>query len=103
MVDIDDILEQMRTNPAGVRFSDLKKICEHYFGPRTNKGTSHQRFKTPWTGDPRVNIQPGKGNKAKSYQVGQVLDCIQRLNEITSTKKVEVDLKAKAEEIVDES
>ena len=29
-------------------------------------------FKTPWQGDPRVNIQNAKG-KAKVYQVRQVL------------------------------
>lgn len=30
-------------------------------------------FKTPWPGDPRVNIQKSKGGKAKPYRVDQVL------------------------------
>ena len=40
-------------------------------------------YKTPWIGDPRVNIQNDKG-MAKAYQVKQVLKAIARLtNEIT--------------------
>jgi hypothetical protein len=36
-----------------------------------------QLFKTPWPGDPRVNIQEEKG-KAKAYQVRQVLAAIDK-------------------------
>jgi hypothetical protein len=35
-------------------------------------------YKTPWQGDPRVNIQNAKG-KAKAYQVKQILKAIERL------------------------
>ncbi|MFC1746390.1 toxin HicA, partial [Candidatus Riflebacteria bacterium] len=42
--------------------------------------TSHQVYKTPWPGDPRVNIQNSRG-KAKSYQVKQVLKAIKKLRE----------------------
>jgi hypothetical protein len=42
------------------------------------RGTSHAIFKTPWPGDPRVNIQNDKG-KAKAYQVRQVLAAIDKL------------------------
>lgn len=72
------ILEQMRREPANVQFSDLKKICEEYFGKPRQGGTSHAIFKTPWPGDPRVNIQDAKG-KAKPYQVRQVLRAIDKL------------------------
>jgi len=41
-------------------------------------GSSHASFKTPWLGDPRVNIQNAKG-KAKPYQVRQVLRAIDKL------------------------
>ena len=68
----------MRQNPKGVRFSELKKVCEHYFGAPRQAGTSHCIYKTPWHGDPRVNIQSHKG-KAKAYQVRQVLLAIERL------------------------
>ncbi|MCZ2117685.1 MULTISPECIES: hypothetical protein [Corynebacterium] len=37
-----------------------------------------QTYKTPWPGDPRVNIQNAKG-KAKPYQVNQVLEAIEKL------------------------
>mgnify|MGYP003591733518 CR=1 FL=1 len=39
----------------------------------------HPVYKTPWPGDPRVNIQEGKAGKAKAYQVKQVLAAIARL------------------------
>ena len=68
----------MNENPAGVRFTDLRKICKYYFGKPRQHGSSHCIFKTPWPGDPRVNIQNNKG-KAKSYQVTQVLHAIHKL------------------------
>lgn len=75
------ILDQMRREPANVRFVDLKKICEEHFGKCRQSGTSHAIFKTPWVGDPRINIQGDKG-KAKPYQVRQVLLAIQKLEDI---------------------
>ena len=72
------ILDQMRREPANVRFGDLLKVCTAYFGQPRQQGTSHAIFKTPWPGDPRVNIQNGKG-KAKAYQVRQVLLAIDKL------------------------
>ena len=78
MSGIAKILKEMGSNPKGVRFSDLKKVCEHYFGPPRQHGKSHCIYKTPWPGDPRVNIQNQKG-KAKPYQVGQVLLAIEKL------------------------
>ena len=74
------ILDQMRREPANVRFTDLRRICEEYFGKPRQSGTSHIIFKTPWPGNPRVNIQNDKG-KAKAYQVRQVLLAIDRLKE----------------------
>ena len=68
----------MRQNPKGVRFNDLCKVCEHYFGKARSKGTSHRVYRMPWQGDPRVNVQNSKG-KAKAYQVRQVLWAIERL------------------------
>jgi hypothetical protein len=77
---IAKLLEQMRREPAGVRFSALMRVCEHHFGPARQSGTSHAVFKTPWAGDPRVNIQSAKG-KAKPYPVRQVLSAIEKLLE----------------------
>lgn len=73
------IIEQMRRSPQSVRFDDLDKVCAHYFGEPRQEGTSHKVYKTPWQGDPRVNIQRGKDGNAKAYQVRQVLDAIAKL------------------------
>ena len=61
-----------------VRFSDLSKVCIYYFGQARQKDGSHHIYKTPWQGDPRINIQNNKG-KAKAYQVKQVLLAIDKL------------------------
>lgn len=78
MVDLAKTLKQMKQNPKGVRFMELRKVCEFYFGKPRQIGGSHCVFKTPWPGDPRVNIQNDKG-KAKPYQVRQVLIALRRL------------------------
>jgi hypothetical protein len=70
----------MKKNPKNIRFADVCKVCDAYFGEARQKGTSHRVYKTPWQGDPRVNIQHKKG-KAKAYQVKQVLEAIDRLEE----------------------
>ena len=75
---IQDILKNLKQNPTGVRFVDLCKVCDYYFGKARKSGSSHRIYKTPWQGDPRVNIQNHKG-KAKAYQVRQVLKAIERL------------------------
>ena len=78
MASREDILAQMKDNPANVRLADLSKVCIYYFGQARQKDGSHHVYKTPWQGDPRINIQNNKG-KAKSYQVKQVLLAIEKL------------------------
>jgi len=80
MPNIADIIADMKRNPKGIRFQDLYKVCEHYFGEARQTGSSHRIYKTLWQGDPRVNIQNDKG-MAKAYQVKQVLKAIERLEE----------------------
>ena len=78
MTRVADLLKRMRENPQNVRFRDLCKVCDAYFGqPRQNRG-SHRTYKMPWSGDPRVNIQ-NAGGFAKTYQVRQVLRAIEKL------------------------
>lgn len=86
MTVINDIMEMMRVNPRGVRFTDLCNICNHYFGQARRKTGSHRVYKTPWAGDPRVNIQ-NAGGYAKAYQVKQVVRAIERLEFEHGTKK----------------
>ena len=78
MTNTAEILKALRNNPAGARFADLVKICDAYFGEPRQKGTSHRVYRTPWPGDPRVNIQNDKG-MAKPYQVRQVIKAIEKL------------------------
>ncbi len=81
MASIKKILDQMQREPANIRFTDLLKVCVEFFGQPRRAGTSHTVFKTPWSGDPRINIQNDKG-KAKAYQVRQVLLAIDKLKEV---------------------
>ena len=82
MAGIDKILKEIKKNQKNVRFTDLCKICDFYFGKPRQSGSSHRVYKTPWLGDPRVNIQNSNGY-AKVYQIKQVLLAIRRLeNEI---------------------
>ena len=78
MATIPDILKHMRRNPNNIRFRDLCRVCDFYFGKARQTGSSHRIYKTPWQGDPRVNIQNNKG-KAKTYQVRQVIRAIDQL------------------------
>lgn len=78
MANVEKTIIQMRADAANVAFNDLKKVCEHFFGKARQSGSSHAIYRTPWPGDPRVNIQNAKG-KAKPYQVRQVLLAINKL------------------------
>jgi hypothetical protein len=86
MASIENTIIAMQATPKGIRFADLCRVCDHYFGDARQSGTSHRIYKTPWQGDPRVNIQNDKG-MAKAYQVRQVLKAIERLEHEGSTKK----------------
>ena len=78
MAKMEDMLSQMKRNPKGIRYNDLCKVCDYYFGKARQTRSSHRIYKTPWQGDPRINIQNHKG-KAKAYQVKQVLMAIEKL------------------------
>ena len=80
MASVEKIVGEMRREPTSVRFSELLKVCEKLFGKPRQSGTSRVIFKTPWSVDPRINIQNDKG-KAKAYQVRQVLLAIDKWNE----------------------
>jgi len=78
MASIGTILNNMYNNPCGIRFNDLCRVCEHYFGEPRQQGSSHRTYRIPWKDDPRINIQDKK-RMAKAYQVRQVLKAIERL------------------------
>lgn len=64
-------------NPQNVKFDDLIKICRQHFGEPRIRG-SHFIFKTPWRGDPRINLQKDK-KMAKPYQVKDVKKALEKL------------------------
>jgi hypothetical protein len=76
---VGKLLAKMRESPTNVSYSELHSVCCHYFGNPRQEGTSHAVFKTPWPGDPRVNIQKGRSGEAKLYQLKQVLAAIDTL------------------------
>lgn len=81
---MDEALEELKSE-KNVKFKDLLKICEKFFGePRING--SHHVFKTPWSGNPRINIQKD-GPKAKNYQVKQVREALEKLKENLAKKE----------------
>ena len=74
------VIDALRGNPNGVRFNELVRICNQFFGEPRQSGTSHRVYRTPWPGDPRVNIQNHRG-MAKAYQVRQVIRALEKLND----------------------
>lgn len=80
-----EILERIKNNPKNVRFNELCKLCDHCFGSPRQGGSSHRIYKTPWIGDPRINIQNCKG-RVKIYQVKQVLSAVEKLERINDKK-----------------
>lgn len=78
MANVENILERMRRNPNGIKFHELSKVCDAYFGTPRISGSSHRVYQTPWKGNPRVNIQNANG-MSKAYQVKQVLQAVDRM------------------------
>jgi hypothetical protein len=78
---LENLIKELEENENNVRFSQLLAMCEKIFGEYRVTG-SHHIFKTPWKGDPRINLQKIKGNKAKPYQVQQVLRAFRKLFEV---------------------
>jgi len=70
----------MRESPTNISYDDLYEVCVRYFDIPRQSGGSHAVFRTPWAGNPRVNIQRQKNGGAVKYQVRQVLEAIDRLD-----------------------
>jgi len=74
-------LKQLESS-KNVSFKDLIQIAMRYFGkPRINR--SHHIFRTPWKGQPWVNLQKD-GRMAKPYQVKQMQRALEKLQEMKS-------------------
>jgi hypothetical protein len=81
VANVEKLLVRMAASLNNVRYDDLKKVCVEFFGNPRQEGSSHAVFKTPWQGDPRVNIQKGSNGMAKPYQVRQVLVAVEKMRE----------------------
>ena|ERR1700694_331724 len=77
MANIEEVIEDLTGTRNNVRFAKLVRVCQEHFGCERVRG-SHHIFKTPWAGDPRINLQKD-GSKAKPYQVDQVVAALERL------------------------
>lgn len=78
-------------NARNVRFKDLLKICDDCFakfGKPRQKG-SHHIYKTPWKGNPRINLQETKDGMAKRYQIAQVRYAVEKLRSMKKENDVE--------------
>lgn len=83
---IEEALAELTANKKQVRFKRLLAVCENFFSAPRVSG-SHHIFKTKWAGDPRINLQSVKG-KAKSYQVEQVIEALQKLRQLQAAETV---------------
>jgi predicted RNA binding protein YcfA (HicA-like mRNA interferase family) len=71
----DKLLDQARSTPSNLRFTDLCALAECYGFVFARQRGSHRQYKRP--GYPKtINFQPDKNGKAKDYQVKQLLDAI---------------------------
>lgn len=76
---LEEALRALEGHRGQIRFRDLLAICRCFFGEPRIRG-SHHIFKTPWLGDPRINLQEDGGH-AKPYQVQQVIRALKQLQE----------------------
>jgi hypothetical protein len=84
---LNEDLQKLEGATKTTRFDYLVRVCQVHFGNERIKG-SHHIFKTPWPGDPRINLQQRRG-MAKPYQVRQVIEALRRLQEVYEDKKKE--------------
>ncbi len=76
---IDEAIRELEGHETSTRFPRLVTITTFFFESPRIEG-SHHIFKTPWPGDPRINLQSQKG-KAKPYQIRQVVKALRKLKE----------------------
>ena|SRR5437868_2635826 len=84
MSKLDDEIEKLEQRKNNTRFAYLARLCQEHFGRERISG-SHHIFKTPWQGDPRINLQRVRGT-AKPYQVDQVISALERVKEMEERK-----------------
>lgn len=76
---IEKSIQKIKAAENPLPFNEVKRVCDHLFGAPRIRG-SHLIYRTPWRGDPRINIQ-NRGGQVALYQVKQVAKAIARLEE----------------------
>jgi hypothetical protein len=95
---VEDEIERLKRQKNNLRFDDLVRICQYFFG-NAKVTSSHHHFRMPWPGDPWINLQKRKG-QAKPYQVKQVIAALTKLSiEQEEKRKLEAELGEKRGEI----
>jgi hypothetical protein len=75
------LLDAATINPAGLRIAEAASLAECWgFVERRSAGGAHRVFKRPGFRT-LLNFQPEKNGMAKRYQVRQLLDAIQELQD----------------------
>ncbi|WP_375388450.1 toxin HicA [uncultured Amnibacterium sp.] len=80
MTKVAKIEARARIAPQSISFVEAVALATAHFGEPRQRGGSHVVFKTPWQGDPRINLQDKNGS-AKPYQVRQLVKAIDQLKE----------------------
>jgi len=70
----DKLLERVRNNPRGTRFSDLQRLLGEFGFDLQRVTGSHHIYRH--ASSRMCNIQEAPGGMAKAYQVEQVLEAI---------------------------
>ena len=76
----DDLLAKAKTNSKGLRFDEVRRLAEYHSWVHDRTNGSHFIYtKDGATGF--LDFQETKDGKAKSYQVKQLLECIEQEEE----------------------
>ncbi|PWJ26955.1 hypothetical protein ATK17_3138 [Branchiibius hedensis] len=81
MSSIASIVAAMRANPKNIRYGDLHKVCEHYFGHRALP-VDRMRCSGLRGRVIRGSTSGSDHGKAKPYQVRQVLAAIEKKEDL---------------------
>lgn len=74
---IEKLIQEALESPQNLKFSELKKLCEHFGLELRNVKGSHHQYKRAQQPKFTISIQDAKG-KAKPYQVRQLMESARR-------------------------
>ena len=71
----EKLLAKARNNPRGLRFTELCALAEAFGYELRRQRGSHRMYRRDDVPE-RLHFQPDRNNKAKDYQVRQLIDFI---------------------------